>query len=54
MSTQLPTQKMQVVRYVALLLIWNALIAYVLPVTLPSAFGARMSVIFLFQQMSVG
>lgn len=43
-----PTQ-MQVARYVALPLIWNVALAYVLLVTLPSAFGAKMSVILLFQ-----
>ena len=47
-STQLPTQ-MQVARYIALPLIWNAVIAYILLVALPIAFGAKMSVIFLFQ-----
>jgi CubicO group peptidase (beta-lactamase class C family) len=47
-STQPPTQ-MQVVRYIALPFIWNAAIAYVLLVILPSAFGAKMSVILLFQ-----
>jgi len=47
-NTQLPTQ-MQVVRYIALPFIWNAVIAYVLLVTLPSTFGAKMSVILLFQ-----
>ena len=47
-STQLPTQ-MQVARYIALPLIWNAAIAYILLVILPSAFGAKMSVILLFQ-----
>jgi CubicO group peptidase (beta-lactamase class C family) len=47
-STQLPTQ-IQVVCYVALPFIWNAALAYVLLVTLPSAFGAKMSVILLFQ-----
>jgi CubicO group peptidase (beta-lactamase class C family) len=47
-SMRLPTQ-MQVALDIALPLIWNAAIAYVLLVTLPSAFGARMSVILLFQ-----
>ncbi len=47
-STQRPT-RMQIVRYIVLPLIWNAVIAYVLLVTLPSAFGAKMSVILLFQ-----
>ena len=47
-STQLPTQ-MQVARYIALPFIWNAAIAYILLVTLPIAFGAKMSVILLFQ-----
>ncbi len=47
-STQLLTQ-MQIVRYIALPLIWNAAIAYILLVALPIAFGAKMSVILLFQ-----
>jgi len=47
-STQLPTQ-MQVARYIALPFMWNAAIAYILLVTLPSAFGVKMSVILLFQ-----
>jgi hypothetical protein len=47
-NTQTPTH-MQVARYVALPLIWNAAIAYILLVTLPGAFGAEMSVILLFQ-----
>jgi CubicO group peptidase (beta-lactamase class C family) len=47
-STQFPTQ-MQITRYITLPLIWNTVIAYVLLVTLPSAFGAKMSVILLFQ-----
>jgi hypothetical protein len=47
-STQIPTQ-MQVARYIALPFVWNAAIAYVLLVTLPMAFGAKMSVILLFQ-----
>jgi CubicO group peptidase (beta-lactamase class C family) len=47
-SMQLPMQ-MQVARYIAFPLIWNSIIAYVLLVTLPSAFTAKMSVILLFQ-----
>lgn len=47
-STQLPTQ-VQVVGYIALPLIWNAGIAFILLVALPSAFGAKMAVILLFQ-----
>lgn len=47
-STQRPT-RMQVTRYIALPLIWNAAIAYILLVILPIAFGAKMSVILLFQ-----
>lgn len=45
---QLPT-RMQFARYIVLPLVWNAAIAYVLLVTLPSAFGTNMSVILLFQ-----
>jgi hypothetical protein len=47
-NTQLPTQ-MQVARYIALPFIWNATIAYLLLVALPSTFRAKMSVILLFQ-----
>ena len=47
-NTQLSTQT-QVARYIALPFIWNATIAYLLLVALPIAFGAKMSVILLFQ-----
>ncbi len=47
-STQLPT-RMQATRYIALPLIWNITIAYVLLVTLPSAFEANISTVILFQ-----
>lgn len=47
-SGQRPT-RIQVARHVALPLIWNAVIAYVLLVTLPGAFGSKMPVILLFQ-----
>ena len=47
-STHFPTQ-MQVARHIALPLIWNAAIAFILLVILPAAFGAKMSVILLFQ-----
>jgi hypothetical protein len=47
-NTQIPTS-MQVVCYIVLPLIWNIVIAYVLLVVLPGAFGANMSVILLFQ-----
>jgi len=41
---------MQIIaRHIALPLIWNAAIAYILLVTLPGTFGAKMSVILLFQ-----
>lgn len=40
---------MQVARYIALPFIWNAAIAYILLVTLPAAFGAKLSVILLFR-----
>lgn len=40
---------MQVIRFIALPLIWNATIACILLVILPVAFGAKMSVILLFQ-----
>ena len=43
------SKPMQIILYVALPLIWNAIIAYVLLVTLPRAFGAKMPVILLFQ-----
>ena len=47
-STQRPTQ-MQAARYVALPLIWNAAIAYVLLVTLPKAFEVDISTMILLQ-----
>jgi len=47
-DTELPT-RMQVARYITLPLIWNAALASVLLVILPIAFGAKMSVILLFQ-----
>src|SRR5262249_15215758 len=47
-STQLPT-RMQVARYIALPLIWNAAIAYMLLVILPMAFEANISTVILFQ-----
>lgn len=47
-STQHPTQ-IQVVRYFTLLFIWNAAIAYVLLVILPTAFDANISTVILFQ-----
>jgi CubicO group peptidase (beta-lactamase class C family) len=47
-SAQFPT-RMQIARSIALPLIWNALIAYVLLVTLPSTFGANLPTMILFQ-----
>ena len=47
-GAQLPS-RMQSVRYIALQLIWNAAIAYVLLVTLPLAFEANISTVILFQ-----
>jgi CubicO group peptidase (beta-lactamase class C family) len=47
-STQLSPQT-QIARYVALPLIWNAAIAYMLLVTLPKAFEANISTVILFQ-----
>jgi CubicO group peptidase (beta-lactamase class C family) len=47
-SAQFPT-RMQITRYIALPLIWNVLIAYVLLVTLPSTFGANIPTMILFQ-----
>lgn len=47
-SVQFPT-RMQVAHYVALPLIWNAAIAYILLVTLPKAFDANISTVILFQ-----
>jgi CubicO group peptidase (beta-lactamase class C family) len=47
-STQL-TPQTQIARYVAWPLIWNAVIAYVLLVTLPKAFEANISTVILFQ-----
>jgi hypothetical protein len=47
-SAQRPTQ-MQIARYITLLFIWNAAIAYVLLVALPIAFEANISTVILFQ-----
>ena len=47
-NTQFPTQ-MQIARYIALPFVWNAAIAYILLMILPGAFGAKISVILLFQ-----
>jgi hypothetical protein len=47
-STRLSPQT-QIARYVALPLIWNAAIAYILLVTLPKAFDANISTVILFQ-----
>ena len=47
-GTQLPT-RMQVTRDIALPVIWNAAIAFILLVILPIAFESKMSVILLFQ-----
>lgn len=47
-SAQHPT-RMQVARYIALPVIWNALLAYILLETLPMAFDANISTIMLFQ-----
>jgi CubicO group peptidase (beta-lactamase class C family) len=47
-SSQPPTQ-MQVARYIALSLLWNAAIAYILLVILPKAFAANISTVILFQ-----
>lgn len=47
-NTQLPT-RVQILLYVALPLIWNATLAYVLLVTLPKAFGANALTVILFQ-----
>ena len=47
-DTEFPT-RMQVARYIILPLIWNPALASVLLVILPIAFGAKMSVILLFQ-----
>lgn len=47
-SMRQPT-RMQIARSIALPLIWNAAIAYVLLVTLPSTFGANIPTMILFQ-----
>ncbi|MGE5375140.1 MAG: serine hydrolase domain-containing protein [Bacteroidota bacterium] len=47
-SRQPPT-RVQVIRYFSLLLIWNAAIAYVLLVLLPTAFEANLPAVILFQ-----
>jgi CubicO group peptidase (beta-lactamase class C family) len=48
MNTQRPTQ-MQAARFIALPLIWNALLAYLLLILLPIAFGVDLPAILLFQ-----
>jgi hypothetical protein len=47
-SPQRPT-RMQVARYIALSLLWNAAIACTLLVILPKAFAANVSTVILFQ-----
>jgi len=47
-GSQFPTW-MQIARYIALPLVWNAVIAYVLLVTLPGTFGANIPTMLLFQ-----
>jgi CubicO group peptidase (beta-lactamase class C family) len=47
-NPQRPT-RMQVARYIALSLLWNASIAYLLLVVLPKAFAANISTVILFQ-----
>jgi len=47
-NAQRPIQR-QAALFITLPLIWNVIVAYVLLVALPSAFGAKMSVILLFQ-----
>jgi len=47
-NTQISTQ-MQVARYTALPLIWNAIVAYILLVILPTSFEANISTVILFQ-----
>jgi hypothetical protein len=41
--------RMQVARYIALPLLWNAAIAYILLVILPKVFEANISTVILFQ-----
>ena len=47
-SSQYPTQ-MQTARFIALPLIWNAVIAYILLILLPVAFDANLGTVLLFQ-----
>ncbi|MGZ9222857.1 MAG: hypothetical protein ACXW4Q_12185, partial [Anaerolineales bacterium] len=47
-SAQHPTQT-QTVLFIALPLIWNALIAYILLILLPGAFDANLGTVILFQ-----
>lgn len=47
-STQHPT-RVQIARYIAWPLIWNAFLAYLLLVTLPRAFDANFPTVILFQ-----
>jgi CubicO group peptidase (beta-lactamase class C family) len=48
-SNTQPSTQMLGARYIALPLIWNAAIAYVLLVTMPKVFGANLSTMILFQ-----
>jgi len=48
-TTQHPTQIIQVARFIALLLIWNAVVAYLLLILLPVTFDASLEAIILFQ-----
>jgi hypothetical protein len=47
-GAQHPTQA-EAVRFIALLLIWNALVAYILLIILPVAFDANLGAVILFQ-----
>jgi hypothetical protein len=47
-SAQQPKQT-QTVLFIALLLIWNAIIDYILLILLPSAFDANLGTVILFQ-----
>ncbi len=48
MSTQRPT-RIQAARYIAVPLLWNSMLAYLLLILLPRAFGANLPAILLFQ-----
>ena len=48
-DAQRPTQAIQMTRFIALSLIWNSVVAYILLILLPITFGANLKAVILFQ-----